>query len=157
VTPSLEAGARFGDVEYKVLRAQGSLARRVGAILAAAVVDGAVVSRRAPLDEAPSMGGESGIPGLRDGERRGRGRLITGLDLAAVGPFHATTRVRARAGVIADETRAERGILYSREALWLGGMRVSALWWTPFGRIEVGGEASTLGDRRVVVSLGPEF
>ena len=103
------------------------------------------------------MGGESAIPGLRDGERRGRARLVAGLDVAAAALFEATLRVRARAGVIADETRAERGILYSREALWLGGVRLSSLWWTPLGRVEIGGEGSTLGDRRIVVALGTDF
>jgi hypothetical protein len=116
-----------------------------------------VVSRGAPLDLAPNMGGESGIPGLRDGQRRGRARLVAGLDLATTAPFKATLRVRARAGVIADETHIERGTSYSPEALWMGGVRLSTLWWTPFGRIEVGGEGSTLGDRRFVVALGPEF
>lgn len=157
VTPSLEGEARFGDVEYRLVRAQGSLERRLGPFPAAVVADAAAVSRRAPLDQAPSMGGESAIPGLRDGERRGRARLVAGFDIASTAPFKATLRIRARGGVIADETRAERGILYSREALWLAGARASALWWTPFGRIEVGGEASTLGDRRVVVALGPDF
>lgn len=157
VTPSLEGEARFGDVDYRLLRAQGSLAHGVGPLAAAVIADGAVVSRRAPLDQAPSMGGESVIPGLRDGERRGRARFVTGLDVAGTAPFHATLRLRARAGVIADETRAERGILYSRESLWLGGARISSLWWTPLGRIEVGGEGSTLGDRRVVVMVGPDF
>jgi hypothetical protein len=157
VVPALEGEARFGDVEYRWLHAQASLARPLGPFATAVVADGAVVSRGAPLDLAPNMGGESGIPGLRDGQRRGRARLVAGLDLATTAPFKATLRVRARAGVIADETHIERGTSYSPEALWMGGVRLSTLWWTPFGRIEVGGEGSTLGDRRFVVALGPEF
>jgi len=157
VTPTFEGEARFGDVEYRWLHAQASLARSLGPLLAAVVADGAAVSRRAPIDMAPNMGGESGVPGLRDGQRRGRARLIAGVDLASPAPFKTTVRVRARGGAIADETRADRGVLYSRESLWLAGVRVSSLWWTPLGRIEVGGEASTLGDRRFVVALGPEF
>ena len=157
VAPALEGEARFGDVEYRLVRAQGALPGRLGPLAMAAVASAAAVSDRTPLDEAPSMGGESGIPGLRDGERRGRAHLVGGLDIASGAAFDATLRIRARTGVIADETRSERGVLYSRESLWLGGVRVSALWWTPFGRIEVGGEGSTLGNRRFVVALGTDF
>ena len=42
-------------------------------------------------------------------------------------------------------------------ALELTGARLSALWWTPFGQVEVGGEGSTLGDRRAIVVLGTWF
>ena len=157
VTPTLEGEARFGDIEYRWLHGQASLGSRLGPLVTAVVADGAAVSRGAPIDLAPSMGGESGVPGLREGERRGRARLVTGVDLATPALFKATLRVRARAGVIADEMRAERGVPYSHEALWLGGVRISTLWWTPFGRIEVGGEGSTLGNRRFVVALGTEF
>ena len=157
MAPALEGEARFGDVEYRLARAQGSLSHRLGPLAMAVVANAAAVSRLAPIDEAPNMGGESGIPGLRDGERRGRARLVGGLDIATKVALDATLRIRARAGVIADETRSERGILYSNESLWLGGVRISALWWTPFGRIEVGGEGSTLGDRRFVAALGTDF
>lgn len=157
VAPALEGKARFGDVEYRLVLAQASLPHRLGPVAMAVVANAAAVSRLAPIDEAPNMGGESAIPGLRDGERRGRARFIAGLDVASEAAFNTTLRIRARAGVIADEARSERGILYSRESLWLGGVRVSALWWTPFGRVEVGGEGSTLGDRRFVVALGTDF
>lgn len=154
--PSVEAEIRFGDVAYRRARAKGSLARRIGPVSAAVVVDAAVVGGDAPLDAAPGMGGEGLIPALRDGERRGRARTVAGADLAAAAPF-AMFRLRARGGVVADEIRPEGPNLYSREKLWMAGARLSALWWTVFGRVEIGGDANTLGDRRLVISLGAEF
>lgn len=155
--PHVEAEARFGDVEYRRAHARGSIRSSLGPFAVAAVADAAVVGGDAPLDVAPSMGGEGLVPGLREGERRGRARSVLGADVAVQAPMGATLRVRGRGGIIADESRPEHGLLYSREKLWLGGVRISALWWTVFGPIEVGGEASTLGDRRVLVRLGPEF
>jgi hypothetical protein len=102
------------------------------------------------------MGGEGLIPAVREGERRGRARAVGGADLAASAPF-AMLRLRARGGVVADEIRPERGVLYSREKLWMAGVRLSALWWTVFGRVEIGGDANTLGGRRVLISLGTDF
>lgn len=157
VTPCLEAEARFGDVEYRRARARGSVRGRFGPVHAALVADAAIVSRAAPLDAAPDLGEDGLTPGLRSGERRGRARAVLGVDLAALAAFHATLRLRVRGGVVADETRVEQGILYSGESLRAGGARLSALWWTPFGQVEVGGEGSTLGDRRAIVVLGTWF
>ena len=156
-SPLLEAEARFGGLPYRRARARGSVTRPLGPLVFAAAGDAAVVGGEAPLDAAPSMGGEGLVPGLREGERRGRARAIAGADLTTAAAFNATLRLRARGGVVADEVRTDRGDLYSRDKLWLGGVRISALWWTPFGPVEVGAEGSTLGDRRVVVFLGPDF
>ncbi|MGE5177471.1 MAG: patatin-like phospholipase family protein [Bacteroidota bacterium] len=155
--PLLEAEARFGGVPYRRARARGSVGAPLGPLVLAATGDVAAVGGEAPLDAAPSMGGEGLVPGLREGERRGRARAIAGVDLTTAAAFNATLRLRARGGVVADEVRTDGGDLYSREKLWLGGVRFSALWWTPFGPVEVGAEGSTLGDRRVVVFLGPDF
>jgi len=154
--PLVEGEIRFGDVAYRRARARASLARKVGPASAAVVLDAAAVGGDAPLDMAPGMGGEGLIPAVREGERRGRARAVGGADLAASAPF-AMLRLRARGGVVADEIRPERGVLYSREKLWMAGVRLSALWWTVFGRVEVGGDANTLGGRRVLISLGTDF
>ncbi|HTM01495.1 MAG TPA: patatin-like phospholipase family protein [Candidatus Omnitrophota bacterium] len=153
---SIEGEIRFGDVAYRRARAKASLARRIGPVSAAVVLDAAVVGGEAPLDAAPGMGGEGLVPALREGERRGRARTVAGADIAAAAPF-AMFRLRARGGVVADEIRPDGPSLYSRDKLWMAGARLSALWWTVFGRVEIGGDANTLGDRRIVISLGSEF
>ena len=156
---STEIGAetRFGDVEYRRAWAKGGIAGRWHGVEAALAGDAAVVGGEAPLDAAPSMGGEGMVPGLREGERRGRARAVAGGDLAIHTKPVALLRLRARGGVIADECRPERGIPYSREKLWLAGVRLSGIWWTVFGRLEIGADASTLGDRRAIIDLGTQF
>jgi len=101
------------------------------------------------------MGTEFLIPSLRWGERRGKARAVSGLDLAYSFPNEGTLRVRLRGGVVADEMRADG--TFGKESTWLGGAGLTALWWTVFGRLEGGFEAGTLGERRVVVRLGQDF
>lgn len=153
---------RAGAAEYWSVRARGSVARRFGSLLAAPLVDVTGVSTDAPLDVVPAAGNEGLMPGLRTGERRGRVRAIGGLDLAAAAPANATLRLRLRGGLIVDEARPPdasdiHASLIGGKDIWIGGAGLGALWWTPFGRIEVGVEAGTLGDRRFVIALGPDF
>jgi predicted acylesterase/phospholipase RssA len=153
---------RGGAAEYWSVRARGSVARRFGPVLAAPLVDLTGVSTDAPLDVVPAAGSEGLMPGLRTGERRGRARAVGGLDLAAAAPVNATLRLRLRGGLVVDEARAPdasdvHASLIGGEDIWIGGAGLGALWWTPFGRIEVGVEAGTLGDRRFVIALGPDF
>jgi hypothetical protein len=77
------------------------------------------------------------------------------MDLAYSVPTGGTVRLRLRGGVIADETRADG--TYGRDSAWLGGVGLSGLWWTPYGRVEVGAEAGTMGNRRLLVRLGQDF
>jgi predicted acylesterase/phospholipase RssA len=153
---------RGGAAEYWSVRGRGSVARRFGPVLAAPLFDLTGVSTDAPLDVIPAAGNEGLMPGLRTGERRGRVRAIGGLDLAAPAPANATLRLRLRGGLIVDEARPPdagdvHASLIGGEDIWIGGAGLGALWWTPFGRIEVGVEAGTLGDRRFVIALGPDF
>ncbi len=153
---------RAGAAEYWSIRARGSLARRFGPILAAPLADLTGVSTDAPLDVVPAAGNEGLMPGLRTGERRGRVRAIGGLDLASAAPANATLRLRLRGGLVMDEARPPdasdvHASLIGGNEIWIGGAGLGALWWTPFGRIEVGVEAGTLGDRRFVIALGPDF
>jgi len=153
--PSIEGEMRFGSAPYRRARLKGSLNRSSGAVALAFVGDGEVVSRDAPLDVAPSLGAESLVPALRWGESRGRARAVSGVDLAYSLPSDGTLRLRLRGGVIADETRTDG--TFSRKSAWLGGAGLSGLWWTPYGRIEVGAEAGTMGNRRLLVRLGQDF
>ena len=153
--PSVEGEVRFGDVRYRRARLKGSLSRSIGALSLAILGDGEIVSSEAPLDVAPAMGTEFLIPALRWGERRGKARAVSGVDLAYSFPFEGTLRLRLRGGVVANQMRADG--TFGKESNWLGGAGLSGLWWTPYGRVEVGGEAGTLGDRRVLVRLGQDF
>ena len=45
----------------------------------------------------------------------------------------------------------------ANETKWIGGAGVSLLWWTFLGKVEVGAEAGTEGDKRLIVALGPDF
>jgi hypothetical protein len=80
--------------------------------------------------------------------------VIAGVDAAF--PLFTKIRVRLRGGASADQLLPD-GSDFSNATLWFAGAGVSALWWTPFGRIEGGLEADTLGDRRAVVSVGQDF
>ncbi len=153
----ISAEVRWGHVDYWTARVKGSFARRLGPIAAAPLADVTWVAATTPLDVIPAMGDEGLVPGLRWGEWRGRLRAVGGLDMAAVVPFNATLRLRLRGGVIADEARATTLPLFGRDKTWLGGAGLGSMWWTPFGKVEIGIEGSTRGDRRAVISLGSDF
>lgn len=153
--PSIEGEMRFGTVPYRRARLKGSVHRSAGPLAVALLGDGEAVSRETPLDAAPSLGAESLVPALRWGEWRGRARAVSGMDLAYSFPTQGTLRLRLRGGVIADEARADG--TFGRESAWVGGAGLSGLWWTPYGRIEVGAEAGTMGNRRLLVRLGQDF
>jgi predicted acylesterase/phospholipase RssA len=154
--PSVQADLRFGTVDYWTVRAKGSHARQLGPVAAAVLADVTGVSEESPPDVVPAMGDEWLMPALRWGERRGRVRAVAGIDAAHGGPLGSSLRLRLRGGAIVDELRSDTAV-YSGETRWLGGAGVSLLWWTFLGKVEVGAEAGTLGDRRLLVSLGPDF
>ncbi|HET9251758.1 MAG TPA: patatin-like phospholipase family protein [Candidatus Eisenbacteria bacterium] len=154
--PSIEADLRFGTIDYWTLRAKGSHTRRLGPAIAAVLADVTGVSEESPPDVIPAMGDEWLMPALRWGERRGRVRAVAGLDAAHGGPLGSSVRLRLRGGAIVDELRSDTAA-YSGETKWIGGAGVSLLWWTFLGRVEVGAEAGTEGDKRLIVALGPDF
>jgi predicted acylesterase/phospholipase RssA len=154
VPTSAEGEARTGDARYARLRARGSRAFAFGSLLVAPLFDVAAVTQDTPRDVLPSPGMDQLVPALRWGERRGRAQAIAGVDAAF--PLFTKIRVRLRGGASADQLLPD-GSDFSNATLWFGGAGVSALWWTPFGRIEGGLEADTLGDRRAVVSVGQDF
>ena len=154
VPTSAEGEARTGDARYARVRARGSRAFPFKSLTVAPLFDVAAVSQGAPRDIVPSPGMDQLVPALRWGERRGRAQAIVGLD-AAFKAF-TTIRLRLRGGGSADQLLPD-GSDFSNATLWFGGASVSALWWTPFGRIEGGLEGDTLGDRRAVISVGQDF
>ena len=78
------------------------------------------------------------------------GGVRISLDVARVLPKRTTLVVRLRGGRI--EHRADGG-----EDGNLGGAALAMLWWLPIGRVELGYEGTTEGDRRVAVRLGASF
>jgi hypothetical protein len=154
VPTSAEGEARTGDARYARLRARGSRAFAFGSLRVAPLFDVAAVTQDTPRDVVPSPGMDQLVPALRWGDRRGRAQVIAGVDAAF--PLFTKIRVRLRGGASADQLLPD-GSDFSNATLWFAGAGVSALWWTPFGRIEGGLEADTLGDRRAVVSVGQDF
>jgi hypothetical protein len=154
--PSLQADLRFGTVDYWTVRAKGSFTRQLGPVIAAVLADVTGISEESPPDVIPAMGDEWLMPALRWGERRGRVRAVAGIDAAHGGPLGSSLRLRVRGGALVDELRSDTAV-YSGDTRWLGGAGLSLLWWTFLGKVEVGIEAGTLGDRRLLVSLGPDF
>lgn len=154
--PSLEADLRFGAVDYWTVRAKVSHAKRLGSAVTAVLADVTGVSEESPPDVIPAMGDEWLMPALRWGERRGRMRAVAGIDAAHGGPLGSSLRLRLRGGAIVDELRSDAAV-YGGDTRWLGGAGLSFLWWTFLGKVEVGVEAGTLGDRRFAVALGPDF
>ena len=154
--PSIEADLRFGTVDYWTIRAKASHARNLGPALAAVLLDVTGVSDESPPDVIPAMGDEWLMPALRWGEHRGRMRAVAGIDAAHEGPLGASIRLRLRGGAVVDELREDTAV-YGGETKWMGGAGLSLLWWTFLGKIEVGAEAGTLGDRRLLITIGPDF
>jgi len=154
IPTSAEGEARTGDARYARVRARGSRVFAFRKLTLAPLFDVAAVTQGAPRDIVPSPGMDQLVPALRWGERRGRAQVVAGVDAAF--PLFTKIRVKLRGGGSADQLLPD-GSDFSNATLWFGGASVSALWWTPFGRIEGGLEANTLGDRRAVVSVGQDF
>ncbi|HKO21379.1 MAG TPA: patatin-like phospholipase family protein [Candidatus Eisenbacteria bacterium] len=154
IPTSAEGEARTGDARYARVRARGSRVFAFKKLTVAPLFDVAAVTQGAPRDIVPSPGMDQLVPALRWGERRGRAQAIAGVDAAF--PLFTKIRLKLRGGGSADQLLPD-GSDFSNATLWFGGASVSALWWTPFGRIEGGLEANTLGDRRAVVSVGQDF
>lgn len=150
VTPEIEGEVRFGQVSYWRTRARGSLTTSFGRLLAAAMAEAEVVDHEAPLDVFPALGDEHAVPGFLWGELRGRGRAVTGIDLAYPAPREGVFRLRVRGGTVWDEVTGNG-------TTWAVGADVAAFWWTPFGRALLALGANTKGAWRVDVNLGPEF
>ena len=154
-TPMLEGEIHTGDVHYARVRAKASFVRKQKPLTVALLGDAEAVTNGPPLDSAPALGSDFRIPALRWGEHRGRALAIGGLDIAYPARLKATLSLRLRGGAVADEMQADGEL--SGETTWVGGAGLSAVWWTIYGRIEAGFEASTLGDRRILVRLGSDF
>lgn len=152
VAPEAEAELRFGDAAYTHAAARGSLAAEWRVWAAAAVLDVATVGGGAPADVQPALGDGQLMPGLRWGQVRGRSRVVTGVDLARPLPFQGTLRLRLRAGAAADDPDA----FLDREH-WLTGAALEVLWNAPVGLVLVGVGASSGGESRLEVNLGPRF
>ena len=146
----LNGTLRAGDVDYEHGAAQASITLGRRHWMAAPLVAVAKASEDAPLDAWPALGDEHLVPGLRWGDRRGRTLAVAGLDVARVLPKRTTLVVRLRGGRIED--RADGGADGN-----VGGGSLSMLWWLPLGRIELGYEGTTEGDRRAAVRLGAGF
>ena len=146
----LDGTLRFGDVSYERGAVQASRAFGRRRWLAAPLAAFAAASDDAPLDAWPALGDDHLVPGLRWGDRRGQLLLAGGLDVARVLPKRTTLVVRLRGGRIED--RADGG-----EDGNLGGAALAMLWWLPIGRVELGYEGTTEGDRRAAVRLGASF
>ena len=153
--PMLEGEIHTGDVHYARVRAKASFVRKQKPLTIALLGDGEAVTNGPPLDSAPALGNDFRIPALQWGEHRGRALAIGGLDLAYPARFKATLCLRLRGGTVVDEMEPNGEL--GGETTWVGGAGLSALWWTIYGRIEAGFEASTLGDRRILVRLGSDF
>jgi len=148
----LRAEARFGQLSYLSGRVALSHTFTKGLRAAAplAFIEG--TSSDAPYDRLPALGDRHLIPGLDWGDRRGRFVGAFGADGSQVMPYRTTLVLRLRAGRV-----------WSREAEgtasgeWVGGGSLSAYWWLPIGRAELGFSAATNGDRRIDVGLGTDF
>jgi len=153
--PMLEGEIHTGDVHYARVRAKASLVRKQKPLTIALLGDVEAVTNGPPLDSAPALGNDFRVPALRWGEHRGRALGAGGIDVAYPAKLKATLCLRLRGGAIADEMQSDGEL--DGETTWVGGAGLSALWWTMYGRIEAGFEASTLGDRRILVRLGSDF
>lgn len=147
----VEAEWWFGDLEYRRYRAAGSLDIRRGVFQAAAVGDLTVVRGAAPADALPALGNAHGVPGLRWGRGRGRSMVVGGADLAIGTPFESHTRLRLRAGTVADDA-PDLGA-----AGWTAAAGIGVMWWTPLGQVAVEAGLAEGGTWLFGLDIGPVF
>lgn len=147
----LEAEWRFGEFEYRRLRAAGSVGGRAGPLHFAAMADVTSVDGEAPADALPALGDDRALAGLRWGRGRGGNRAVAGLDFALAAPLESHIRLRLRAGAIADE------LDQLRRSEWLAGAELSVLWWSPFGGLTLHGGVAEGGHWLFGLDVGPAF
>jgi predicted acylesterase/phospholipase RssA len=148
----LRAEARFGQLSYLSGRVALSRTFTKGLRTAAPLVFVEGVSSDAPYDRLPALGDRHLVPGLDWGDRRGRFVGAFGADGSQVMPYRTTLVLRLRAGRVSN--REAEG---TASGEWVGGGSLSAYWWLPVGRAELGYGAATNGDRRIDVGLGTDF
>jgi hypothetical protein len=149
---TVEAELRRGVLDYATAAARGSLPLRLGRARAALVVDAAVAFEDPPPDALPSLGDRRGMPGLRWGELRARGRALGGLDLAWPLLGSSWARFRLRGGAAADRwEELEDG------DHWMAGAALEGIWATPVGPLGVGWGINTNGKHRIDATIGSVF
>ena len=148
----LQVEIRFGSLSYESGRAQISHTFLARGRSAAPLLVLEAASGDAPWDRLPALGDEHLVPGLDWGDRRGRFVGAGGADFSQVIPLRTTLALRLRGGRVAK--REAEGDVPDE---WVGGASLSAFWWLPVGRAEVGLGAATTGDRRIDVRLGTDF
>jgi predicted acylesterase/phospholipase RssA len=148
----LSVEARGGVLDYATVSGRTTFYLPSSMVQLAAVLDGAVALGDPPPDARPSLGEGHGMPGVRWGDERGRGRLLAGIDAASSMLGSGWGRLRLRAGV-APQTVHEVGALDA----WVAGAALEAGWATPFGPLQLGWGVNTRGSHRIDVSLGGAF
>ncbi|HKA24478.1 MAG TPA: patatin-like phospholipase family protein [Candidatus Eisenbacteria bacterium] len=148
----LQVEARFGSLSYESGRARVSHTFSKHGRSAAPLLVLEAASGDAPWDRLPALGDAHLVPGLDWGDRRGRLVGAAGADFSQVIPWRATLVLRLREGRVAK--REAEGDVPDE---WVGGGSLSAFWWLPIGRAELGFAAATTGDRRIDVGLGTDF
>ncbi len=151
IPSELEAAMWRGVVDYHELGARGSITREMGPLEFAALADAGFVVGDAPLDALPSLGDDHGMPGLRRGQKRGRARLLGGIDLAMPLVGGGWGRLRLRGGAAGERSELDE------RAAWLGGAALDLVWNTPFGPVVVGYGINTMSQHRIDVGLGAAF
>jgi hypothetical protein len=152
LTSGLDIDARFGSLHYASGKAQVSRTFVRGSHSAAPLLVLEAASGGSPWDRLPALGDDHLVPGLPWGDRRGRFVGAAGADLSQVIRWRTTLALRLRGGHVAK--REAEGDVPDE---WVGGGSLSAFWWLPVGRAEVGFAAATTGDRRIDVRLGTDF
>lgn len=148
----LQVEARFGSLQYESGAARLSHTFVKSSRAAAPLLVLEAASGGAPWDRLPALGDDHLVPGLDWGDRRGRIVGAGGVDLSQVIRWRTTLALRLRGGRVAK--REAEG---DKPDEWVGGGSLSAFWWLPVGRAEVGFAAATTGDRRIDVRLGTDF
>ena len=147
----VEAEARYGDFDYRRIRARASQRLSIGRLRLAALLDATSTNGAAPDDVRPALGDDHLVPGLAWGYDRNDARLVAGLDLAWPIPLDGHARIRIRSGATADRFEA------LDQARWWTGVEGAVTWWTPFGRIEGGVGVERRGRPRLELRFGPPW
>jgi hypothetical protein len=138
--PLLQLDWRFGELEYRRVRARAGAGAALGGLQGAVFVDVAGSSRQAPADVLPATSRRL-APWLPAGALRQPGLGVVGLDAAWPIVLDGFLRARLRlVGSGAAEPRPD-------EARWRGGGELGAVWPTIIGRLEVGLAAGSGGSR----------
>lgn len=160
--PIFEWEARTGSGPYSRWHIRAGIEDDIGRLRAAGSLHVQAATRTAPLDAMPATSRDV-APWLRDGSLRGRFLAGGVVDLAYPTLLDGFLRLRLLVIGAADreaggaDTVPVRGWAVVRQARWLTGGEISAVWPTVIGPLSVGAAIGEDAGWRINLGIGADF